>query len=80
MKRATGIGGTFIMAKVAPARQAGHRRHLGIDVQAWGWRGLQRGRQRWQARSRLPRAQWHRHGATRVEEGSGAQWARSTTG
>lgn len=36
MKRVTGIGGVFFKAKDAPALQAWYRRHLGIDVQAWG--------------------------------------------
>jgi predicted enzyme related to lactoylglutathione lyase len=36
MKRVTGIGGIFFKAKDAPALQAWYRRHLGIDVQAWG--------------------------------------------
>ena len=36
MKRVTGIGGIFFKAKDAPALQAWYKRHLGIDVQAWG--------------------------------------------
>ena len=36
MKRVTGIGGIFFKANDAPALQAWYRRHLGIDVQAWG--------------------------------------------
>jgi predicted enzyme related to lactoylglutathione lyase len=36
MKRVTGIGGIFFMAKDAPALQAWYKRHLGIDVQEWG--------------------------------------------
>jgi predicted enzyme related to lactoylglutathione lyase len=36
MKRVTGIGGIFFKAHDAPALQAWYRRHLGIDVQAWG--------------------------------------------
>ncbi len=36
MKRVTGIGGIFFQAKDAPALQAWYKRHLGIDVQAWG--------------------------------------------
>jgi len=36
MKRVTGIGGVFFKAKDAPALQAWYRRHLGVDVQAWG--------------------------------------------
>jgi len=36
MKRVTGIGGIFFVAKDAPALQAWYKRHLGIDVQAWG--------------------------------------------
>ncbi|MCZ6686206.1 MAG: VOC family protein, partial [Gammaproteobacteria bacterium] len=36
MKRFTGIGGIFFMAKDAPALQARYKRHLGIDVQEWG--------------------------------------------
>jgi predicted enzyme related to lactoylglutathione lyase len=36
MKRVTGIGGIFIKAKDAEALQAWYKRHLGIDVQAWG--------------------------------------------
>ena len=36
MKRVTGIGGIFFKAKDAPALQDWYKRHLGIDVQAWG--------------------------------------------
>ena len=36
MRRVTGIGGVFFKAKDAPALQAWYKRHLGIDVQAWG--------------------------------------------
>ena len=36
MKRVTGIGGIFFKAKDAPALQAWYKRHLGVDVQAWG--------------------------------------------
>lgn len=36
MKRVTGIGGIFFKAKDAPALWAWYKRHLGIDVQAWG--------------------------------------------
>jgi predicted enzyme related to lactoylglutathione lyase len=36
MKRVTGIGGIFFAAQDAPALQAWYKRHLGIDVQAWG--------------------------------------------
>ena len=36
LKRVTGIGGIFFKAKDAPALQAWYKRHLGIDVQAWG--------------------------------------------
>lgn len=36
MKRVTGIGGIFFMAKDAPVLQAWYKRHLGIDVQEWG--------------------------------------------
>jgi predicted enzyme related to lactoylglutathione lyase len=36
MRRVTGIGGIFFKAKDAPALQAWYKRHLGIDVQAWG--------------------------------------------
>lgn len=36
MKRVTGIGGVFFNANDAPALQAWYKRHLGIDVQAWG--------------------------------------------
>lgn len=36
MKRVTGIGGIFFHAKDPAALQAWYRRHLGIDVQAWG--------------------------------------------
>ena len=36
MKRVTGLGGIFFKAKDAPALQAWYKRHLGIDVQAWG--------------------------------------------
>ena len=40
MKRVTGIGGVFFKAKDAPALQAWYKRHLGIDVQAWGGAAL----------------------------------------
>ncbi|MEL7499108.1 MAG: VOC family protein [Planctomycetota bacterium] len=36
MNRVTGIGGIFFKANDAPALQAWYKRHLGIDVQAWG--------------------------------------------
>src|SRR5689334_11340501 len=36
MKRVTGIGGIFFTAKDPKAMQAWYKRHLGIDVQAWG--------------------------------------------
>jgi len=36
MKRVTGIGGIFLKAKDAPTLLAWYKRHLGIDVQAWG--------------------------------------------
>jgi predicted enzyme related to lactoylglutathione lyase len=36
MRRVTGIGGIFFKAKDAPALRAWYKRHLGIDVQAWG--------------------------------------------
>ena len=36
MKRVTGIGGIFFSAKDPAALRAWYRRHLGIDVQAWG--------------------------------------------
>lgn len=36
MRRVTGIGGIFFKAKDPPALQAWYKRHLGIDVQAWG--------------------------------------------
>jgi predicted enzyme related to lactoylglutathione lyase len=36
MKRVTGIGGIFFKAKDAPALQAWYKKHLGIEVQAWG--------------------------------------------
>ncbi len=36
MKRVTGIGGVFFVAKDAPALQAWYKRHLGIDIQEWG--------------------------------------------
>ncbi len=36
MKRVTGIGGVFFKAKDAEALREWYRRHLGIDVQAWG--------------------------------------------
>jgi predicted enzyme related to lactoylglutathione lyase len=36
MKRVTGIGGIFFMAKDAPALAVWYKRHLGIDVQEWG--------------------------------------------
>jgi predicted enzyme related to lactoylglutathione lyase len=36
MKRVTGIGGIFLKARDATALRAWYKRHLGIDVQAWG--------------------------------------------
>ena len=36
MNRVTGIGGIFFKAKDPKAMQAWYKRHLGIDVQAWG--------------------------------------------
>lgn len=36
MQRVNGIGGIVFKAKDAPALQAWYKRHLGIDVQAWG--------------------------------------------
>ncbi|MEZ0230337.1 MAG: VOC family protein [Planctomycetota bacterium] len=36
MKRVTGIGGVFFKAKDPAALQAWYKKHLGIDVQAWG--------------------------------------------
>lgn len=36
MKRVTGIGGVFFKAKDVAALQEWYKRHLGIDVQAWG--------------------------------------------
>lgn len=36
MSRVTGIGGIFIKAKDPAKLQAWYKRHLGIDVQAWG--------------------------------------------
>jgi predicted enzyme related to lactoylglutathione lyase len=36
MKRVTGIGGIFFNAKDPAGLQAWYKRHLGIDVQAWG--------------------------------------------
>ena len=36
MKRVTGIGGIFFKANNAPSLQAWYKKHLGIDVEAWG--------------------------------------------
>jgi predicted enzyme related to lactoylglutathione lyase len=36
MRRVTGIGGIFFKAKDPAALGAWYKRHLGIDVQAWG--------------------------------------------
>ena len=36
MKRVNGIGGVFFKAKDAGALRDWYKRHLGIDVQAWG--------------------------------------------
>lgn len=36
MKRVTGIGGVFFLARDPAGLQAWYREHLGIDVQAWG--------------------------------------------
>ncbi len=40
MRRVTGIGGIFFQANDPPALQAWYKRHLGIDVQAWGGTGF----------------------------------------
>ena len=36
MRRVTGIGGVFFNARDPVALRAWYKRHLGIDVQAWG--------------------------------------------
>jgi predicted enzyme related to lactoylglutathione lyase len=36
MKRVTGIGGIFFKAKDPAGLRAWYKKHLGIDVQAWG--------------------------------------------
>jgi predicted enzyme related to lactoylglutathione lyase len=36
MQRVTGIGGIFFQSKDAPALHAWYKKHLGIDIQAWG--------------------------------------------
>jgi predicted enzyme related to lactoylglutathione lyase len=36
MRRVTGIGGIFFLAKDPVALRAWYKRHLGIDVQEWG--------------------------------------------
>ena len=36
MKRVTGIGGIFFLAKDPVALRAWYQKHLGIDVQEWG--------------------------------------------
>ena len=36
MKRVTGIGGIFFKARDPAALQAWYKKHLGLDVQAWG--------------------------------------------
>ena len=36
MKRVTGIGGIFFVAKDPVALRAWYKEHLGIDIQAWG--------------------------------------------
>jgi predicted enzyme related to lactoylglutathione lyase len=36
MQRVTGIGGIFFKAKDPDTMRAWYKRHLGIDVQAWG--------------------------------------------
>lgn len=36
MRRVTGIGGVFFKAKDAPSLREWYKKHLGIDVQAWG--------------------------------------------
>ena len=40
MKRVTGIGGIFFKARDATSLRAWYKRHLGIDVQAWGGAAL----------------------------------------
>jgi len=37
MTRVTGIGGVFFKARDAEALRAWYAKHLGIDVQPWGW-------------------------------------------
>jgi predicted enzyme related to lactoylglutathione lyase len=43
MQRVTGLGGVFIKARDPKALGDWYRRHLGIDVQAWGGATFRRG-------------------------------------
>ena len=68
MTRVTGIGGIFFKAKDPATLQAWYKKHLGIDVQAWGGAKF-----RWVDGSGHPTA-----GATAWSVGDGKNFAPST--
>jgi predicted enzyme related to lactoylglutathione lyase len=68
MGRVTGIGGIFIRAKDPAVLQAWYKKHLGIDVQAWGGTAF-----RWVDASGQPTA-----GTTAWSIGDGDNFAPST--
>ncbi len=69
MSRVTGIGGVFIKAKNPAALRAWYKKHLGIDVQAWGGTSF-----RWVDSAGHPTA-----GTTAWFVGDGKNFAPSTT-
>ena len=68
MSRVTGIGGIFIKAKDPAALRTWYKKHLGIDVQAWGGAKF-----RWVDSSGQPFA-----GKTAWSVGDGKNFAPST--
>lgn len=68
MSRVTGIGGIFLKAKDPAMMQAWYKKHLGIDVQAWGGTAF-----RWVDDSGKPTA-----GTTAWSIGDGKNFAPST--
>jgi predicted enzyme related to lactoylglutathione lyase len=69
MTRVTGIGGIFIKAKDPATLRAWYKKHLGIDVQAWGGAKF-----RWVDSSGQPFA-----GKTAWSVGDGTNFAPSTS-
>lgn len=68
MSRVTGIGGIFIKAKDPAMLRAWYKKHLGIDVQAWGGTAF-----RWVDDSGRPTA-----GTTAWHVGNGKNFSPST--